>query len=128
MTLVGLMWIHRPALEYDLRTRVGFGVDDIACGAVTWRVAWDITSEILRDPYSHVCAAIAGWAYVPNPVDVQFLNWVDATAQMHHQAGKVRPRPAERPWTKVPPKAPAPATPDRLKRRATLRDRLGLTQ
>lgn len=85
-----------------------------------------LVAELLRDPYSHCSAAASGWSYVPDPTDVMFRNWVDATAMMHHQPGKVRPRPVERPWESG--HAPAWRAPDPAKeqRRARLRERLGL--
>lgn len=124
--LLPLLFQHREALEYDLLP-APFDTDDIAAGTVSWNKAYRVVSEILRDPYSHSLASLNGWGYVPHPVDVAFLNWVDATAQMHHQKGKVAPRPAKRPWEESARDRPKSAPdPDRPARRAALRERLGL--
>ena len=87
-----------------------------------------IASEIMRDIYSHSHASVMGWAYAPNPGDVLFANWVDATAQMHHQRGKVPPTPIKRPWEEVRRDRPvAFVSAEQRQRRDKLRDRLGLT-
>lgn len=85
-----------------------------------------LVAELLRDPYSHLQASVAGWGYVPDPVDVFFFNWVDAVAQMRHQPGKVRPRPLERPWMTASTREVPPPDPGRWERRAELMGRLGL--
>lgn len=126
MFLIGLLFVHRSAFDYDLR-KLGTNVTAVMSGDLSWNEAAGLAAEILRDPYSHCSAAAAGWAFVPDPSDVHFLNWVDVTASMHHQSGKVRPRPVERPWTRAPAKEPTAASPERLKRRAVLRERLGLS-
>lgn len=85
-----------------------------------------LCAEIMRDPYSHIIASAQGWAYVPNPADVQFLNWVDAMGAMHWQPGKVKPQPVKRGWEDAARRAPAPPKQENLERRSVLRDRLGL--
>lgn len=81
---------------------------------------------LLRDPYSHTIASVQGWAYVPDPADVQFLNWVDAMGSMHHQPGKVKPQPVKRGWESGVRATPAPPKPENRERRAALKERLGL--
>lgn len=95
-------------------------------GARGWNLAAMLVGEIVRDPYSHLSAAVNEYAYVPAPEDVSFLNWVDAQAQMHHQSGKVPPKPAERPWMVKQVRRDVLPDPGREARRAALRDRLGL--
>lgn len=106
--------------------RFGWGVDRVLSGDVAWNLAWMLVSEILRDPYSHVVASVAGWSYVPNPADVQFLNWIDAMAAMNHQPGKVRQPPVRRGWETGMRDAPAAPKVENLQRRSALKDRLGL--
>lgn len=125
--LLPLMFHHRGALEYDLMP-APFDTDDIEEGRVSWNKAWRIVSEILRDPYAHSVAALQGWGYVPHPSDVLFLNWVDATAMMHHKKGTVQPKPARRPWQETQRDRPKQLPdPERPQRRAALRERLGLS-
>lgn len=121
-----LLWRHRGALEYDLRSRFGWGADRIVNGACPWNLAVMLVGQILLDPYSHSTAALRGWAFVPNPVDVMFADWVDATAQMHHQKGKVRPQPVKRPWEQQQRVRDLRSPAEREAQRAKLRERLGL--
>jgi hypothetical protein len=91
-----------------------------------WNLTTMLVGQIAMDPYSHLVASFAGWAYVPSPVDVFFLNWVDAQAQMHHRSGKVPPKPVPRPWERGRAmKSPIP-DPGRVKNREALMERLGL--
>lgn len=128
LKLVGVLAYHETALDYDLRSRVGFTVDDVYAGRIAWNTVAGIVAEILRDPYSHLTAAVNGWSFVPSPMDVFFLNWVDAQASMHHQKGKVKPAPVKRPWEQA--HRPRPTVvaddPERSMRRAALAERLGL--
>lgn len=105
--------------------RFGWGADRIFRGDVAWNLAAALVGEVLREPYSHSTAALRGWAFVPDPVDVLFADWVDATAQMHHQKGKVRPAPVMRPWEQARRDRPV-VSPGSSERRAKLRERLGL--
>lgn len=107
-------------------SRYGWGADEILRGARGWNLAAMLVGEIVRDPYSHLSAAINGWSYVPNPIDVFFLNWIDAQAQMHHQSGKVQPKPARRPWEHGGAAKQSPPDPSSTVRRQALRERLGL--
>lgn len=95
-------------------------------GVRGWNLVAALVGEILRDPYSHLVAAGAGWSYVPAPEDVSFLNWLDATAQLHHQKGKVPPKPTVRPWTVGTVRRDVMPDPERAQRRSALMMRLGL--
>lgn len=118
---------HVAGFEYDLQTRSRWSVEDILLERMSWATAQALADGFLRDPYSHSTAAVNGWAFVPAPEDASFLNWVDATAQMHHRPGKVKPQPMKRPWEHGQrPKTVVAVDPGRDERRAKLRDRLGL--
>lgn len=54
---------HRSAFEYDWRTRFGAPLRSVFSGEMNWREAWDLTVELLRDPSSHVAAALAKMTY-----------------------------------------------------------------
>jgi len=112
---------------------VRFGWPLRALGAeLWWNEAWDLTFELLRDPWSHLNASLANFRYVPSPVDAAFFNWVDAYQVMNRGKGKVRPPALPRPW--APTGAAPDATrarvvdPERAERRARLADRLGLAR
>lgn len=126
LNLAVTLFNHRAALEHEFWSRYGWGGDEIVRGVRGWNLASMLVDEILHDPYSHLSAAVAGWAYVPAPEDALFFNWVDATAQMRHQSGKVPPRPVGRPWEAQRLRPQAMPDPERKARRAALDARLGL--
>ena len=127
MTLTVLLFQHRAAFEYDMQTRVGWGADGLLRGDRGWNLVAAFATGFMRDLYSHCHASVMGWAYVPNPADVLYANWVDATAQMHHQRGKVPPKPVRRPWERKQRERPiAFLDAERKKRRTALKERLGL--
>lgn len=70
--LIRLVNEHESAIEYDWRVRFGLPFGAVFTGDVTWGEAWSLTSELLRDPGSHLAAAVAGWDY-PWPRDVAVL-------------------------------------------------------
>lgn len=116
--------LHRQALDYDMFCRFGWGVERIPQLGVN-RAA-GLVDEIMRDPYSHSNAAVAGWSFVPAPADVLLRNWVDVTAQMNKKKNAAPIKPVPRPWESgVRPVWRAP-DPNRDERRSKLRARLGL--
>lgn len=120
--LWGLIATHRSALEYDWRTRFGFGLSRFLSREMSWREAWVLTSEILRDPDSHTAAAIAGWAFVPG--SVQRVGTDVFEAYINANRGKnTTPFRAQRPWTKASPKAAGRVSDEDREQRARL-DRL----
>jgi hypothetical protein len=116
--------LHRAALDYDLLTRFGWGVEQIPLLGVN-RVA-GLVDEVMRDPYSHSIAAVAGWSFVPSPQDVSFRNWVDVTAQMNKKKNAAPVKPVERPWEQGARPVWRAPDPNRDVRRKKLRARLGL--
>lgn len=111
-----------------MRARLGHGVDEYVTGRRSINLGAMLARELLRDPYSHTFASVAGYSHVPAPEDVSFLNWVDARALMAWQSGKVRPQPAKRPWlTREQPTRMSAPDPQRHARRAELNRRLGIT-
>lgn len=126
MTLLVVLHHHREALEHELITRYGWCGDEILSGVRVWNHAAILVSQIAREPYSHLAASLAGFAYVPHPMDAFFYNWMDAQALMHHKSGKVPPKPAVRPWTLNNDRREVMPDPDRSKRRGALAMRLGL--
>lgn len=88
---------HRPALEYDWRTRFGLGLTPFLRREMTWAEAWALTSQILRDPDSHTVASLLDWSYVPGSarqigVDL-FEGYLNA-----HRGKHTRPQSLPRPW------------------------------
>ena len=87
-------------------------------------MAWRLTSEILRDPFSHTVSALRGDKFVPHPAQVATLNVFEAWVNSNRAKGKIPVR-LERPWEGKPPRYGAkPATPaddaGRARRRAIL--------
>lgn len=121
------MLMHRGAFDYDLRSRLRLSARQVEEGDLSWNDAVALTRELIRDPYSHSFAALAGYEFVPAPEDVQFYNWVDATAQMNHRSGKVAPTPAKRPWVGTGVSKVGPVTEDSRERRRRLAERLGVS-
>lgn len=96
-------------------------------GRRAWNLVALLVAQVARDTYSHLYASFQGWAYAPNPMDAFFLDWVDAQAVMHHQPGKVPPKPVKRPWESAVSKQSVPShDPSRVDRRRALMSRLGL--
>lgn len=106
--LWGLIAAHRSAIEHDWRSRYGLPLAALFRREVTWGEAWDLTSELLRDPDSHVTASLAGWAYVPGPVErvntALFEAWVNSQRKKNSTPWR-----APRPWEKAAPSLPGRA-------------------
>lgn len=54
---------HPTAAEYDWRTRFGEPLRSIFDGTMSYREAWWLVQELLRDPTSHLAAAAADMKY-----------------------------------------------------------------
>lgn len=63
LTLLALIEEHQPAFAYDWRIRFQQPVQAIEDGTMSWREAWQLTSQLLADPSSRVFAAVAGWPH-----------------------------------------------------------------
>ena len=61
--------MHRPAFEYDWRTRFNLPLSSIG-GEMSWAEAHHHTMTLVADPSSQVCASINGWDY---PVSQEWL-------------------------------------------------------
>lgn len=119
---------HRPALEYDLMTRVGFGVDRIDREELSWEQLMALVDGILNDHTSHTHASLAGWSYVPAPDEVAFYNELDVKLAMNRGKNQPMPQPVKRPWEQGKPKAVLPRNDAAArKRRERLNERLGIT-
>lgn len=74
---------------------------------IPWHEAWELTSELLKDPYSRIAAAIQGWTRAPDPVEVALITWINVWAQSKKQPGKIAPPIITGPWEQ-PDTAPQP--------------------
>lgn len=100
LTLLDIIEEHRPAFEYDWRSRFGvrFDVPDL----MSYGEAWRLTMELASEPSSHVGAAVAGWSH---PVTWEWLvaaDAYDALVAANSDPKKSRPKPYPRPWDKAP--------------------------
>ncbi|OXN01659.1 hypothetical protein [Bifidobacterium vansinderenii] len=112
------LWLeHRAALQYDWIRAWGCPLD---LKAMPLYAAWPMLWQILMDHSSHSYAALAGYAWIPDPAD----KYIHAYNQ---GMSKIRIRP---PWqttvTQTDPAKPKRPHDERLRRR--LKDRLGITE
>ena len=63
LQLLGLIEEHTSAFEYDWRARFGLPLRAVFTGEMSFREAWSLTQALLRDPSSHIAAAVAGWPH-----------------------------------------------------------------
>lgn len=118
---------HRPALEYDLLTRAGFGVERIDREELPWSQMAALIDGLMNDHTSHTFASAAGWAYVPSPEEVAFYNDLDVRLAMNRGKNQPLPQPVKRPWEQARPKTVVPRNDaETQKRRQALNERLGL--
>lgn len=118
---------HRPALEYDLLTRAGFGVDRIDREEIPWSQMVALIDGLMNDHTSHTFASVAGWAYVPSPEEVAFYNDVDVRLAMNRGKNQPMPQPVKRPWEQGKAKSVLPRNDAETRtRRQLLNERLGL--
>lgn len=86
---------------------------------MSWAEAWALTSEILRDPDSHLSASLAGWAFVPGPMTRVGVDLFEAYVNAN-RGGRSVPFRAERPWTKIAPRTPGRVSTEDRDQRARL--------
>lgn len=91
LTLLDAIEAHRGAFEYDWRTR--FHADLWAFG---WGESWRLYCELLRDPSSHVAAAVSGWQYPASREALTLADLFDVFLRSRRLRGK--PKPYPRPW------------------------------
>lgn len=119
---------HRPALEYDLVTRAGFGVDRIDRQEISWEQLTALIDGLMNDHTSHTYASAAGWAYVPDPAEVAFYDELDVKLLMNRGKNQPAPQRVKRPWEQKSKAQVAPRRdPETLARRERLNARLGLS-
>lgn len=97
--LLRLVNEHETAIEYDWRVRFGLGFGAVFTGEVTWGEAWSLTSELLRDPSSHLAAAVAGWVHPWSREAAVLADLYDAFVMANtdkRRRSSVKPYP--RPW------------------------------
>ncbi|MET0716413.1 MAG: hypothetical protein ABWY57_16020 [Mycetocola sp.] len=92
---------------------------------MSWNVAWEYISEILRDPSSHLKSAMQGDLYVPHPAERAAWATLEYSENAHRGPGKGM-RAIKRPWAgKRPTYTSTPTTvdavdPERAERRSKL--------
>lgn len=97
LTLTDLVREHRPAIEYDWRSRFGIAYDPPH--TTSWGEAFRLVQVLAADPTSHLGAAIAG---MPHPITREWAmlaDLFDLTAQaVPRKRGAPRPKRYPRPW------------------------------
>lgn len=85
---------HPAELAYDLRSRFGFGIDEIG-QSISLRETVLLVSVLMRDPSSWLQAAASDWKYpVTNEFIVAAHTW-DLLAAVN---SKNKPKPYPTPW------------------------------
>lgn len=97
--LVELIGEHPGAIRYDWRTRFGLPVESIFDGRMSWDEAWDLVTELVRDPTSHLFAAINEWKHPFSSEARVLADLFDLQVAMNTKKGK-KPKPYPRPWSK----------------------------
>ncbi|MGV9364526.1 hypothetical protein [Amycolatopsis sp. NPDC003731] len=86
-------------MAYDFRARFGLGLSAPFDGTITWAEMWDLTSQLVRDPTAHTCAALNGWEYPISREAQALASLYDLTLVANTDSKKrnqVEPYP--RPW------------------------------
>ena len=84
---------------FDCRRVLGLDIRDFG-GAVSWRHAYLMVQELMKDPANHLAAAVAEWDY---PASREYLATLDLYDLQHKsKAGKGKtPKPYPRPFKDV---------------------------
>lgn len=125
LTAVAVYVNHRAALEYDFRSRFGFGVSSIDDESLGWQEITALIDGLIDDHTSHTFAACAGWSYVPSPAEVQFYNELDVKLAMNRGKNQPKPPAVKRPW-EAPRNTDVVPSRQSVERRELLKARLGL--
>lgn len=99
---LGVVAAHRGAVEYDFRTRFGFGLIEIG-RSVTITEAARLFGVLAQDTGSWTCAALNGWDAPVSRESVLLADVFDALAAGNWQRGGgrgQRPKPWPRWWTR----------------------------
>ena len=99
LTLLALADEHRGAFEADWRTRFGLPFD--VPRSMSWGEAWRITMLLIRDPSSHVCAAVGKWRHPWTWEAMVLADLFDLTHEVAWRDGGrkgSKPKPYPRPW------------------------------
>lgn len=101
----GIRWLldlieeHRPALEYDWRTRFGLPLTAVGTAAMSWGEACRLVGELAAEPSSHTAAALGGWSHPWSWEATAVADLWELTAGLHTAKGKESPD-YPRPWPK----------------------------
>ena len=98
LTLLRLAQEHRPALEYDWRTR--FGCAFAPGDTMTWGESVRLTQVLLGDPTAQVATSVAGWAYPASREALTLADLYDVTVRANskrHAKVSAYPRPWDKP-------------------------------
>lgn len=87
---------HRAAFAYDWRSRFGLSIDVVG-DTMSWDEAVMLTRELLKDPSSHVTAAVNGWSYPWSAETFILADLFDAYVMVHTDR-KHRGSPRARPF------------------------------
>lgn len=121
LSLPGLVHFHASALRVDL-ARLGIDVEDIREERISWNTAWDYISGCLKDPASHITAAVRGYKYVPTPAEIAAWDIHEREMNAQRPKGAMYQR-FPRPWAGKPPvyvKPDTTMTAERESRRSKL--------
>lgn len=65
---------------------------------MSWGEAWRLLGELMKDPSSHVAAAVAGWDHPVSREWIVAANTYDAFIQVNSDPKKPKPKLHPRPW------------------------------
>ena len=90
--LLGLIALHRGAVEYDLRHRFQIGLRDIGATITMFEVV-RLVEILTNDPSSAIASALAGWDYPISREALALLDLYDLTMMANSDTKKGRPNP-----------------------------------
>jgi hypothetical protein len=95
--LLGLIASHRGAVEYDFRTRFGYGLSEVGA-RITITEAARLVVIVRQDPSSAIAAALEGWTHPISREALILMDLFDLDMQVATgRKGKPKPHPG-RPW------------------------------